>query len=475
MSIKQYSKIKVFFSSFSIKLFAWFWLIAIASIFSTRFISQQISSDAYNTFVSKAPLHQELRQLHNTAIKIEQSKIKSIDQLLDTKLEYFIKTPFNIWFKSMDNNASVSSLFRLPAKHQKAIKRYLYEHEFDQALTSNFTHTRLIGPTVVKINNQHYQLFISRKQHKRNVGLFVQELPSWARLATPVLISFILCLFLARSFSKPIATIKKATTELGKGNLSTRVIGVTKRSDELGQLANSFNQMAEQLQQNQSSQQRLLGDVSHELRSPMTRLQMALGLAQQTSTSQLARTQYLQRCELEITRLNKMIEDALVLSRLENTLQTIDRQQLNFTALVQKIIREEQFVANEKSISIVLDSTVTIELMGDQSLLTSAISNVVTNAVKYSPEKSTVKLTLSIESNFVNLIISDNGIGVPSESLPELFTPFYRVNLARDRQTGGTGLGLAIAKQAITYHQGKIFAKNNENQGLSVTIQLPLR
>ena len=121
-----------------------------------------------------------------------------------------------------------------------------------------------------------------------------------------------------------------------------------------------------------------------------------------------------------------------------------------------------------------LDSTVTIELMGDQNLLSSAISNVVTNAVKYSPEHSTVKLTLSIEDGLVSLVISDNGIGVPPESLPELFTPFYRVNLARDRKTGGTGLGLAIAKQAITYHQGNIFAKNNDNQGLSVTIQIPL-
>jgi two-component system sensor histidine kinase CpxA len=474
MFIKSYSKVKAFFSVFSIKLFTWFWLIAITSIFSTRFISQQISSDAYNTVVSQAPLHQELRQLHNTIRKIEQSKIKSIDKLLEVKLENFIKAPFNIWFKSTDNNTTVSSLFRLPSKHQKAIKRYLYEHEFDQTLTSNFTHTRLIGPAIIEINNQHYQLFISRKQHKRNLGLFVQELPSWARLATPVLISFILCIFLARSFSKPIATIKKATTELGKGDLSTRVVGVTKRSDELGQLANSFNQMAEQLQQNQSAQQRLLGDVSHELRSPMTRLQMALGLAQQTSITQLAREQYLKRCELEITRLNKMIEDALVLSRLENTLQTIDRNKLNFTALVQKIINEEQFVADEKSISIELNSTEIIELMGDQNLLFSAISNVVTNAVKYSPKNSIVNLALSIENGIVNLVISDNGIGVPSESLPELFTPFYRVNIARDRKTGGTGLGLAIAKQAITYHQGNIFAKNNENQGLSVTIQIPL-
>ena len=232
--------------------------------------------------------------------------------------------------------------------------------------------------------------------------------------------------------------------------------------------------MAKQLQQNQSAQQRLLGDVSHELRSPMTRLQMALGLAQQNSTTKLAREQYLQRCQVEVERLNQMIEDALVLSRLENTLQKIETKHLNFTALVQKIIHEEQFIADEKSIKIVLNSTVIVELLGDHNLLFSAISNVVTNAVKYSPEHSSVNVTLSINENFVSLVICDNGIGAPPESLAELFTPFYRVNFARDRKTGGAGLGLAIAKQAIMAHQGNIFAKNNDTKGLSVTIQLPL-
>ena len=474
MTKKTPTKIKTFFSSFSIKLFTWFWLIAITSIFSTRFISNQISNDAYNTVVSEVPMHEELRQLHNTARKIKRSKIKNIDQLLQAKLQQFIKGPFNIWFKSIDKNPTVSSLFLLPPKHQQALTYYLNRQKFDQAITSNFSHTRLIGPVLIELNKQQYQLFISRKQHKRNFGRLVQELPSWIRIAIPVLISFILCLLLARSFSKPIATIKKAASELGKGNLATRVEGVTKRSDELGQLANSFNQMAEQLQQNQSAQQRLLGDVSHELRSPMTRLQMALGLAQQESTTKPAREQYLQRCELEVARLNQMIEDALVLSRLENTLQTIKKEPLNLTALIQKIINEEQFIANKKSIKIEFDSIATVELLGDSNLLSSAISYVITNSVKYSPEHSAVKVSLSINEQLVSLVVSDNGTGVPSQSLTELFTPFYRVSLARDRKTGGTGLGLAIAKQAINAHQGKIFAKNNEIQGLSVTIQLPL-
>lgn len=464
----------MFFFSLTFKVFASFWLITIISIFSTRFISQQISSDMYSNVVSSEPQQHELRRLQSTTKKIIRSKVKSVEQMLASRRERFIKPPYNLWLKSVGNNPVVTSFFRLPIKEQRAIRRYIDEETFDKAISSRFSHTQLIGPTLVTINKKDYQLFISRGLQDRHFGKLVQALPGWARITIPVLISFILCLLLVRIGRKPIVIIKKAVTELGKGNLATRIEQVTQRKDEIGQLAISFNNMAEQLQKNQTAQQRLLGDVSHELRSPMTRLQMALGLAQQDSTTPSAREQYLQRCQLEVERLNLMIEDALALSRLENTLKIIQKKNLSFTALIEKIIHEEQFVANDTEIKITLNSDKSIELSGDYNLLFSAISNVITNAVKYSPPKSIVDVRLSIDEEFATLVICDNGIGVPTESLSELFTPFYRVNLARDRKTGGTGLGLAIAKQAIIAHQGNIFAKNNKVKGLSVTIQLPL-
>lgn len=466
--------IKTLLSSFTVKLFVWFWLIAIVSIISTRFISQQISSEVLNKAVVQIPEHEELRQLHKIAKRIEQSKAKNLDALLKVKHKRFAQKPFNIWFKSLDNSQKIMSLFALPPKNQRALSDYLDSQTFTEPKTSVFSHSRLIGPVEIKINNQPYQLFISRKSHKKNIGDLVQALPYWSRIVIPTLISFILCFLLAHSFSKPIRLIKKATTKLGKGDFSTRVEGVSQFNGELGLLANSFNQMAEQLQQHQTAQRRLLGDVSHELRSPMTRLQMALGLAQQESTSAQTREQYLQRCQKEIKRLNQMIEDVLVLSRLENTIQTVDYQTLDFTSLVQNIINDEQIVADEKSISIQMNATETLTFRGDQNLLVSAITNVLTNAVKYSPEQSIIDVELTTNNKTISLIISDSGNGVPEEALEQLFTPFYRVNLARDRNTGGTGLGLAIAKQAIMAHQGKIFAKNNSVQGLSVIIHLPI-
>ncbi len=466
-------KIKTLLSSFTIKLFLWFWLIAIISIVSTRFISQQLSDDAISKVVSQTSKHDELRHLRNTAMRIKRSKIRSINDLLAAKHKKFAKMSFNIWLKSIAPPTKVTSLHSLMPGRQQVLTNYLTNVSFDHPITSDFVHTRLIGPVVIKINKDSYQLFISRPQHKRNFSQIVRELPSWALIAIPGLISFIFCLLLAHSFSKPIRLIKKATAKLGQGEFTTRVEKITRRNDELGELATSFNKMAEQLQQHQNAQQRLLGDISHELRSPMTRLQMALGLAQQKSTTSEAREQYLQRCQREIERLDKMIEDVLVLSRLENTLQTTDFQPVNLSALVKNIIHDEQFVADEKSIEIQNNSTQEIGILADQVLLASAISNVLNNAIKYGPEQSTITVGLSADKNEVTLVISDSGNGVPEQALIHLFTPFYRVNLARDRNTGGTGLGLAIAKQAIITHQGNIMAKNNSSKGLSVTIKIP--
>lgn len=467
-------KIKALFSSFTIKLFVWFWLIAIISMVSTRFISLQLSNETFNKVVSQAPEQKELRQLHSMAKRIERSNITSIDELLTSKQNRLTPSPVNLWFKSTDDQQQILSLLPLPPKHQQALTNYLRTQVFTQPQTNILAHTRLIGPVVIEINKQSYQFFISRKQHPQRFGQMVQALPYWLRIAIPTLTSFILCLLLAHSFSKPVRLIKKAATKLGQGDFATRVEGgTTRRNDELGQLANSFNKMAEQLQQNQSAQQRLLGDVSHELRSPLTRLQMALGLAQQALTTEQAREQYLQRCQREIERLEQMIEQVLVLSRLENTIQTIEYLKVNLTSLVQDVINDEQFVADKKAIKIKLDATDTIPIFADQTLLISAVSNVLSNAVKYSPEQSTITVTLAANKHDINLTISDQGDGVPEQALSQLFNPFYRVNLARDRHTGGTGLGLAIAKQAIVAHQGKIFAKNNSTKGLSVTIQIP--
>ncbi len=471
--MKMPIEIKTLLSSFTIRLFVCFWLITIISIVCTRFISQQLSNEVFNEVINQESKPEELHQLHNTARRIKRSKITNISELNNIGHKRFDKFSFNIWLKASKGNQKITNLFPLPNKHKRVITNFIAEQKMSIPQTSIFAHNRLVGPLNIEIGQQSYQLFISKKQHRRNLGHFVQAIPYWARIAIPALISFMLCLLLAHTFSKPVRIIKKATSKIGQGDFSTRVEGVSQRRDELGQLANSFNEMATQLQQHQSAQQRLMGDVSHELRSPLTRLQMAIGLLQQDTTTEHARQQYLQRCQREIERLDQMIENVLALSRLENTLQSMEPQQVNLTTLVQAIINDEQFVANEKTIAINMHTTGNISLLADQTLLISAISNVLNNAVKYSPLESVIEVSLTKNAHGIELIISDNGEGVPEQALIQLFSPFYRVNLARDRNTGGTGLGLAIAKQAVIAHQGKIFATNKATTGLSVTIQLP--
>lgn len=466
-------KIKVLLSSFTVKLFVWFWLIAIVSIFSTRFISQQLSHEYHSKVITQSSTDEELELLYRTAARIKRSQVNNIEQLLTRKHKKLARKPHNVWLKRTDNYSKAISLNPMPPRFHKILSSYLNEKSFTQSQTSIFSHSKIIGPIEIEINQKTYQLFISKKMHKQDISQMVQSVPYWLRIIILGLISFALCLLLAHTFSKPVRLIRKATNKLGQGNFETRVTGLNKQNGELGQLASSFNKMAEQLQQNQSAQQRLLGDVSHELRSPMTRLQMALGLAQQESTTQQSREQYLIRCQREVERLDSMIEDVLALSRLENTLQIANSEQVNLTALIQSIVNDEQFLADKKAIIIESDLQKDLIICGDQILLTSAISNVINNAVKYSPDQSTIEVKLSSNEKEIKIMVSDAGEGVPEQSLTQLFTPFYRVHLARDRNTGGTGLGLAIAKQAVAAHQGKIFALNNSSIGLSVIIQLP--
>ena len=467
-------KIKLFLSSFTIKLFVWFWLIAITAMISTRFITHQLSSESLNNVSIHKITPKEVNQLNKAVKQIKASNIQNIEEFLTTNNKKLISLPFNIWLKSSDSKTRILSLKKLKRKKKWALTNFITETNFTQPQISLFSHTKLVGPTNISINNHSYQLFISRNPPKKNLSDLVLSLPYWVRIVTPALISFIFCLLLAHILSKPVRVIKKATTKLGHGDFDSRVEGIDRQSGELGQLAHSFNIMAEQLQHNQSAQKRLIGDVSHELRSPLARRQMALGLAQEESTSPQVRVKYLQRCQKEIDRLDEMIENVLSLSRLENTLHKTEFKKLNLNKLIQDTINDEQFIASEKSIEITFDNSDDVIIPADHNLLTSAISNVINNAVKYSPKESSVQVLLNKENQKITLTISDSGEGVPEDTLNQLFSPFYRVNLARDRGTGGTGLGLAIAKQAIIAHRGEIFAKNNPDKGLSVIISIPL-
>lgn len=450
-------------SSISVKLFFWFWLIAITSISVTRFISLQLAENS----VILPPLPNELSQLHRATEKLKRMQGKDVNNYIKNSSSHNNRI---VILKNLKTNRVLSSAnLRL-----KVLTDYIRKNNFTSVTSVQFHNARLTGPIKIYIGSQQYQVYIARKSSKRHVGGMLMQLPSWAKILTPITISLLFCWLLARTLSSPISRMKQTAASIGNGELSARVGKDAHRSDELGSLAKSINQMATKLEISLSAHQRLLGDVSHELRSPMTRLQIALALAHKAKSSPGDLEKHLNRCELEVSRLDNMIADVLVLSRLENTLHQSNFSSIDLTQLIELVSQDAQYLANEKSITIKTTNLQECIFDGDSQLLASAFSNVLNNAVKYSPQNSNVNIKMSLSDKHITITIIDNGHGVPESALPEMFKPFYRVADARDRGTGGTGLGLAIAKQAIVTHHGNIMATNCPGGGLAVTITLPI-
>lgn len=460
-------------SSFNIKLFLWFWFITLISIITTRFVSSQLLNDDNLSIIAQHVDKGDLRLLNRAKIKLLKHPFMPLKETLERPEHH--RKGFSLWTQHRDDKLIVNKLSKQKGRFNDIIKKHIQTREDNTLQSIIFHHTRVTGPISIHYNNQDVLLFVAKKLPRKSFQHFIKEMPIWLKLAIPLMVSFILCWILARSLSNPILKMKNATLQVAQGNLTTRVTGLDNRRDEIGELAHCFNQMASKLETNISAQQRLLGDVSHELRSPLTRLQMALALAQQEGTDQ---EKYFERCQHEINQLDEMIAHVLTLSRLENTFQPLNITSLNLSLLVEDIASNEQLLAEDKQVAMSLHADKNILIEGDSHLIHGAITNVLINAIKHSPANSTISISLTQSHDHISLIITDSGQGVPQNALTKIFTAFYRVNSARDRESGGTGLGLAIAKQAINAHQGSIFANNmtpsdTRQSGLAVTIKLP--
>lgn len=293
------------------------------------------------------------------------------------------------------------------------------------------------------------------------------------RILIALLVSGVVCFWMARHITRPITRLRIATQKLSTGDLNVRVgQELGQRNDELGKLAKDFDRMAEQLQTLLTSQQQLLRDVSHELRSPLARLQVALELARQRSTGEIDTE--LNRIESETERLNELIGQVLTLARMDTGERMLDKQDTDILQLLQNIIADAQFEAQKQNRRIIITTTDTCKLTIDAPLLHSAIENIVRNAIKYTNDHTPVELSLTLFASYLSITVRDHGPGVPTQQLSDLFKPFARLSAARNRDSGGYGLGLAIAERAIHLHGGKIEAENCNNGGLLIRITLPL-
>ncbi len=301
-------------------------------------------------------------------------------------------------------------------------------------------------------------------------SLFWGSTPGYIRLAGLLFTAVLLCYLLALYLTSPIRKLREATNKLAEGDLSTRVAGrVGNRRDELSDLARDFDEMAERIESLVTSQQRLTRDISHELRSPLARMNVALEIARQKSGAESG--PILDRIETESARLNDMISRLLTLSKLESGAEEVERVRLDLAEIVRDVAADADFEAQAKGKFVEVSKADSCSVLGSENLLRSAIENVLRNAVRYTADRTVVDVALTENNGHAVLRVSDHGGGVPEEELQNLFRPFYRVGEARERKTGGIGLGLAIAERAIKAHKGLINARNT-GDGLAVEIIL---
>jgi two-component system sensor histidine kinase CpxA len=298
------------------------------------------------------------------------------------------------------------------------------------------------------------------------------------RLLAIFIVASIFCYWLAWYLTSPAKKLRTATRQFASGDLTTRVgQKIGRRRDELADLARDFDLMAERIESLISSQSRLLRDVSHELRSPLARLNVALELARQRSGEDAAEA--LDRIARESERLNDLIAQLLTLTLMESGSEKITKTSLNLSTTVERISEDAEFEARSRNRSVKADLSSDIVIDGSEELVRRAIENVVRNAVRYTAEGTAVEISLKRKQlngkEYAVLRVRDHGPGVPEEQLTRLFDPFYRVAESRDRHSGGMGIGLTITDRAVRMHGGTARAFNDLDGGLTVEVELPVK
>lgn len=315
---------------------------------------------------------------------------------------------------------------------------------------------------------------------RRHTPFWILSDNTWAlvvRVLAAVLAAGALCWLLARYIVTPVVRLREVTQQVTEGDLSARVgPSLGGRRDELAAMGHDFDEMAGRIETLVGAQTRLLRDISHELRSPLARLTVALDLARKRAGPAAAGD--LDRIEREAMRLNEMIGQLLALSRWESVGDRLRAEEFDLAALVREVAADADFEAQARDCSVVVEECDACEARGTPQLIRSAVENVVRNAVRYTPEGTSVKIRLRCRRERGRgeavLGVRDEGAGVPEEFLRDIFRPFYRMDDSRTRETGGAGLGLAITERAVRLHGGTVRAENLKGGGFAVELRLPV-
>ena len=326
-----------------------------------------------------------------------------------------------------------------------------------------------LTPTITSLEGEEYRLWFERAP-REIFGILVWPGTLPAVVSIALLAAAVVSLALARYVSAPIVRLQKASRSLAAGALETRVgAPSTRRRDEVGTLARDFDTMAERIQALVTAKETLLRDVSHELRSPLARIRMALALAERRAGAESQPD--LARIEREAERLDALVGQVMTLTRLRTT-DSPRRDVVRLDTLVGEVVDDARFECPDARIEFVPARE--LSLRGDADGLKSAIENVVRNALTYGDRSKPIEVRIDAAGGTATVRVLDRGPGVPDSELTRIFEPFYRTDKSRDHRQDGQGIGLAITARVTELHGGRVTAANRAEGGLEIAIELPL-
>lgn len=386
-------------------------------------------------------------------------------------------------FETWKNNPAASNIMIITGENKKdLLGREISDEEIDHAYEFALKNPNSQYASIYYDPfGQEYLFFIKNfdKPFKKYIpALIIPGIPlspvwhEFIIFAVILIVGLLVAYLIASNISKPIRILESGMNRLAAGELDTRVSQqLDDRKDELAVLGQQFDKMATQLQILVEKERHLLHHVSHEMRSPLARIQAVLGLLQTRPDKQ---SEYITRLETELTRMDTLVDELLTLSRLETSGIKMDKEPLSIPKLLQQLVEDNQEIAIKNRQKLTLEINNIDEKCrfdANERYLYRAFDNVIRNAINYSPEGSTIQIKAYEDKKSLNIHIIDNGPGIKEEQLPHIFNAFYRADSSAHKP--GTGLGLAIAKHVTEQHNGKIKACNQKPNGLDMHFIFP--
>jgi two-component system, OmpR family, sensor histidine kinase CpxA len=453
------------FRSLFFKIFVSFWLTMALTIAVLTLMARISNSESFPERASRGPVREGLTLYSETAVRIyEREGPQALQEFIRRSLnesgtEVFLFDGDGKPIAGGNTDGNVANVVHDLLEHPEEPPRPF-------SLFAGVSRTSW-GRVVASSSGKRY-IFAVRFSQRGNTPPFFTA----SRIAVSILIAGLVCYLLGLYLTLPLKKLQSTVKALAEGDLDVRVSPeLAKRRDELAELGREFDHMAEQIAALISSQKRLLADISHELRSPLARLAVALELARKNSDGRAVMA--LDRIEQEAERVNKLVGQLLAITRLESGAERVPPEMVVLEELVQQVIDDADFEAKPRRKGVRAVELEQCRVRGSSELLSSAVENVIRNAIRYTAPGTDVEVWLRWRLDTAVLSVRDHGPGVPESELEHIFEPFYRVSEARERASGGVGLGLSIAERTVKLHGGSIRAENVPG-GLQITIELPL-